>query len=871
MLKCIFPWPVLPFLAALPALLSTPLPAQRLPRDVRPEHYVLTLTPDLNAATFNGEETIDVTLSRPSRTIALNAAELKFDQVTAEANGRMLTAAVSVDAAQEQAAFTFPSALPAGAVRLSIRFRGILNSKLRGFYLSQTAQRRYAVTQFEPTDARRAFPCFDEPAFKATFDITLIVPDGDTAISNMNIVGDTSGPGAGRHTVRFAQTPRMSSYLVAFLVGDFECLSGASDGTPLRVCATPGHAKEGAFALSGAEFFLHYYNAYFGIKYPLPKLDLIALPDFEAGAMENFGAITFRETALLVNPATSALSAQQLVAIDVAHEMAHQWFGDMVTMNWWDNVWLNEGFATWMENKPVAAWRPEWRIPEQVASDLNYTLDLDARSLSRPIRATADTPDEINEMFDGISYGKAAAVLLMVESYLGDETFRRGVQAYLAAHMYGNARAEDFWNAQTQVSHRPVDKIMSGFVTQPGEPLLTFGPLRSGQVDVRQQRFFLNPQTAEPGELSWTAPVCLTAPAGRVECQIVSGPSASLKVPPAPVFYANAGGKGYYRTLYAAPDYEKLVRGAETELTAQDRIVLLGSEWAVSRSGRAAIGDFMSLAGAVKGDPSAYVLSTVASSISAIDHDLLETPEEHRLLAAWVRTMFGPALDRLGPFNPDDTPEQKQLRAVLFAFVGGIGDDPAVVAEAGKLTAAYLENQAAVDPTLAAAALGVAAAHGDQALFDRLQALSESSADPQLRAQALFALGRFRDPKLAERALEYAVSGKVRNQDSARLIAEQLWERQTQQVAWKFMQGHWSAVKRQITTSTGETLVAATGSFCSIAEEGQVRSFFAKHRVPAAESDLRHAQANIRDCVELRSLQGANLEHWLSAWQAAGN
>ncbi|MBV8630641.1 MAG: M1 family peptidase, partial [Silvibacterium sp.] len=467
--------------------------AQRLPKTVHPEHYQLTLTPDLKNATFTGSERIDVVLDQPSDSITLNAVEIKFQSVTANAGGKEMKAAVNEDAAKQQVTFKFDSQLPAGSVSLTIEYSGILNGQLRGFYLSKTASRNYAVTQFEPTDARRAFPSFDEPAMKATFDVTLVVDKGDTAISNTNIISDTPGPGADKHTVHFAPTPKMSTYLVAFLVGDFQCASGGSDGTPIRVCATPDKVEYTKFALSAAEFVLHYYNDYFGIKYPMPKLDMIALPDFEAGAMENFGAITYRETALLVDDKTASVDAKKGVASVVAHEMAHQWFGDMVTMQWWDNLWLNEGFATWMENKPVAAWRPEWNIPQDVAAGLNGTLNLDAQHTTRTIRAKAETPDEINEMFDGITYGKAGAMLLMVENYEGEETFRRGVHNYLAAHMYGNATAEDFWNAQTEVSRKPIDKVMTSFVEQPGEPLLSFDNPAANSVKVGQQRFFLSP------------------------------------------------------------------------------------------------------------------------------------------------------------------------------------------------------------------------------------------------------------------------------------------------------------------------------------------------------------------------------------------
>ena len=455
-------------LAAVAIALPSSLQAQRLPDTVRPEHYTLTLTPDLKAATFTGFESIDVMIAEPTGTITLNADEIAFQSVTVESAGKAQMATVALDKEKEQATFTFPEKLPAGKATLSIDYTGILNNELRGFYLSKTARRNYAVTQFESTDARRAFPSFDEPAFKATYDISLIVDKGDTAISNGPIVTDTPGPGAGKHTLKFLTTPKMSTYLVAFLVGDFQCTSGEQDGVAIRACSTPDKVALTPYGVDVAKYVLHYYNTYFGIPYPLKKLDLIALPDFEAGAMENFGAITYRETALLIDPKTASIDAKKEVAMVIAHEMAHQWFGDLVTMQWWDNIWLNEGFATWMENKPVAAMHPEWNIDQAVASGMDGTLNLDAQPTTRAIRAKADTPAEIEQMFDGISYGKASDVLLSVENYVGPETFRKGVHNYLAAHLYGNATAEDFWNAQTATSHKPVDKIMESLVAQPG-------------------------------------------------------------------------------------------------------------------------------------------------------------------------------------------------------------------------------------------------------------------------------------------------------------------------------------------------------------------------------------------------------------------
>ena len=458
--------------------------AQRLPGNVKPEHYALAIAPDIEAASFTGTETIDVTLLAPAKEITLNAIELKVPSATA--NGQAAT--ITFDEAKEQMTLGFAQALPAGKVSLKLAFSGVLNDKLRGFYLSKTKARNYAVTQFESTDARRAFPSFDEPALKATFDVALTIADTDMAISNSNVIADTP-TGQGKHTVVFATTPRMSTYLVAFLVGDFACLKGKADGVPIRVCSTPDKVKLTKFAVDAAEHFLKYYDTYFGIKYPMPKLDLIGIPDFEAGAMENFGAITYRETALLVDEKDS-INAKKRVAVTVAHEMAHQWFGDMVTMQWWDNLWLNEGFATWMENKATNDWQPTWGFPQDVADDLNGTLNYDAVRTTRTIRAKAETPAEISEMFDGIAYGKAGAVIGMVENWVGPEVFRQGVHNYLAAHLYANATAEDFWNAQTAQSKQPVDKMMASFVNKPGVPLVTFADKQATGYPVAQKRFF---------------------------------------------------------------------------------------------------------------------------------------------------------------------------------------------------------------------------------------------------------------------------------------------------------------------------------------------------------------------------------------------
>ncbi len=852
-------------LAATLCLLTSLACAQRLPRTVRPTHYTLTLTPDLQAATFSGVESIDVDTSSPTNVITLNAVQIAFQSVTVTAAGKEQAATVSLDNDKEQATFTFPNQIPAGKATLHIAYTGILNNRLRGFYLSKTSRRNYAVTQFESTDARRAFPSFDEPAFKATFSVSLVVDKGDTAISNSPIEADTPGPGAAKHTLRFFRTPPMSTYLVAFLVGDFQCSAGQQDGVAIRVCATPDKVTLTRYGVGVAEYMLHYYNHYFDIPYPLKKLDLIALPDFEAGAMENFGAITYRETDLLIDPQTASAGAEEEVALVIAHEMAHQWFGDLVTMKWWNNIWLNEGFATWMESKAVAAMHPEWKMDQSEAASLNSTLNLDAQPTTRAIRAQADTPAEIEQMFDGISYGKAGAVLLSVENYLGAETFRQGVQKYLKAHEYGNATAEDFWNAQTAVSHKPVDAIMESLVTQPGVPVLTFGEPSGGRVSVTQQRFYLSPEIKLDSNEKWTLPVCFAAATGTKDCQVLTPATTSFQLPSSGIFFANAGGKGYYRSVYPADVYKQLVAGIETRLTAVERISLIGDEWAQTQANKATVGDYLNLVAAISGDRNDDVVETALGGVTSIYNRIAASPGEKAGLSAWIRRTFSPQLARLGAASPSDSASMRELRAGLFGILGIYGNDPGVLAQAREIARRYLAHTDSVDPTMGLTALSISVRHGDAALFDSLQHIAETSTNPELQVGALRMLAEFQDPKLLERALAYSVSGKVRSQDAAFMLAIAMNESENRDQAWSFIQSNWDKVRTELTPEMGSILVRSTSNFCTAAARDQVQSFFAGHQVPATNRALRHAIEHINGCTELRGLQEPNLEKWLAA------
>jgi aminopeptidase N len=891
--------------------------AQRLPGGVRPVRYGLTVTPDLAAGTFAGEETIEVVLDAPAVAITLNAAEIRFGSVEAAVGAAVgapaswATAAVALDAGKEQATFRFAEALPAGPVTLRIRYTGVLNDKLRGFYRSRVRRGAkdashnavgggtsggagggdgglVAVTQFEPTDARRAFPCFDEPGLKATFDVTLVVDKGAMAISNMDAVSDEAGPVEGKHTVRFRTTPRMPTYLVAFLVGEFKCSKGGADGVKIRVCAAAqpegDTRKLTQFALEAAERALRYDDAYFGIRYPLPKMDLIALPDFEAGAMENFGALTFRESELLAEPGGHRRRGpdgdRKEVALTVAHEIAHQWFGDLVTMGWWDDLWLNEGFATWMETKTVAAWHLEWGLAEDDAEALDEVMREDGERSTRAIRVAVSTPDEINQLFDGIAYQKSGAVIGMVEQWVGQDVFRDGVRRYLQAHLYGTATAEDFWAAETETSKLQVDAVMRSFVEQPGVPLVAFAGGKDGAVAVTQRKYSVAAgDGAGAGARVWTIPVCAKM-MGAAGCSVVGGGGGVVAGSGSGFLFGSAGDKGYYRAAYAPELRAAIVSHAETGLTAAERIGLVGDEWALVRAeaapgltdGHVGVGEFLDLVLALKRDPSAAVMETALDKLANVE-DEIATDADRARLDAVVRREFGPVYAELAEKTGDwgESFERQGLRALLFETLGRAGDE-SVLARARTATAALLrEGKGAKreDPAIAEAAIAVTARQsrgGDAAtLYDRMQAAAERAREPGVETEALHALTRFEDPALAERTLEYAVSGKVRNQDSGGMVAALLAERETRDQTWEFVRGHWDAVRAQLTVGSGAQLVGAAGSFCTVARRDEVATFFAAHTVEAADRSLAEALERIEDCAAVRAAQEAGLRQWLAA------
>ena len=847
------------------------LSAQRLPETARPENYRLTFTPDLDNAKFEGDETIAIQVLKPTSEITLNAVDIDFHDVSIMSGGATQKARVTPQKENEMVVLAVDKPLAAGAATIHITYSGILNNEMRGLYLGKDDQgRKYAATQFEATDARRAFPSFDEPAYKATFDITAIAPKGMAAISNQKVVSDTPGP-ADKHTVKFATTAKMSSYLAALVVGNFEYVEGEADGIPIRVYATTGKKEMGKFALESAEHILNYYDKYFGIKYPYGKLDLVGLPDFSAGAMENTGCITFREVILLIDEKQGSVDLKKTIVSVIAHEMAHQWFGDLVTMKWWDDIWLNEGFATWMSSKPSQAWKPEWNFALDDVSGSNGTMNVDSLANTRPIHQAADTPAQIQELFDGIAYGKAAAVLRMLESYLGEETFRAGVNAYLKQHQYANATAEDFWGAQAKTSKKPVDQIMPTWVQQAGLPIIDVKSQCSGgstNVTLSQQRYYFDrSKFANPGDQLWQVPLCLKGSAdtnSAPKCELLTRKEQSFTLPGCSSWVlGNAGGNGYYRVGYQPESVHSLAADAENKLTPAERIGLQNDVWASVRVGREPVGDYLAFAQGLQSDRNRPVIEDVLGRLDFIG-EYLVNDHDRDSYRAWLRQFLTPMMREVGwEPKPGESDEQKTLRARVLNALGYDARDPEALAEARKIADKALADPSSVDKELAGAAFPLAAIDAGPDFYDKLIAAMKNPKSPEDYYTYFFTLPQFTDPKLLEKTLTYAISPEVRSQDALQLVTGVLSNPAGQQIAWDFIRQHWSDIEKAGGPFASAQIVGATNSFCDTGLRDQVTEFFAAHKIAAAERTYRQSIERINNCVDLKNQQEPQLASWL--------
>ena len=846
---------------------SAKVAAQRLPTNVMPENYQLFLDPNIAGRSFVGEETIRMRVLRSASVITLNSLDLEISEAEATAAGSAQTAKIDYDKAAEMVRLQFPQAVPEGNAELHLKFSGKLTEGLRGLYLSRSPRRMYAVTQFEGTYARMMFPCFDEPSFKATFDLTVMTDPGDTAISNGRIVSQENV--GGRRKITFSTSPRMSAYLVALAIGDWQCLERTVDGIPVRVCAVPEKKDAGKFAVEAAARSIEFYNQWYGIRYPFGKLDMLAIPDYEWGGMENTAAIFYRESALLLDESKgeASLFAKQGHAGTIAHEIAHQWFGDLVTAAWWDDIWLNEGFASWMQRKPVEAWHPEWQLEAGAAASAQQIIALDSLPSARAIRGDPKTSAEIKEMFDGITYEKGAAVLRMLEAYVGPEVFRKGVNQYLKEHANGNATSEDFWRAMAQVSGKPVDKIMPTFVMHPGVPLVSVrGGACQGQdmtLAAEQQRFLISSKATAAG--IWQIPICLKTQQGSDSaCYLLSQKQQQIAVSNCPAWYfGNRDAKGYYRVFFADErNLARLTNAAEKYLNAPERIGLLEDTWAMARAGMYSIETFMNVAWHLQHERERLVLELLSAHL--LQARSLVAHNQQQIYQAFLRTEFSPIEREIGWEPRAGEPEEnKAIRATLLPVLGEAGD-PAALAAAQKVVQQYLAQPGSTDATVTGAAFQVSAANGDAALYDTLASALGKAKSSQEYYNYLFALAEFRKPDLVQRTLGLIDNGTVRQQDYPGLFAALLANPVTRPAAWNYLKTHWNDLQEKVTSFGGRGAVSALGNFCSAEEKQDVQKFFADHRAPGAERALQQSFESMDSCMEFRQRQQSNMEKALA-------
>ena len=828
-----------------------------LPSNVKPSKYRMTLHPDLETFTFQGEQTVDIEIVVPTARVSLNAAELEISGATLRRNGRTIAVhSISLDADTETAILDFGETLSQGPAQLDMQFTGILNDRLVGFYRSayqdEVGQTHYlATTQFEATDARRAFPCWDEPAQKAVFDVTLVFADGYEAVSNTPIVEEKS-PAPGLKSVRFGETPVMSTYLLAFVVGDLVSVEDeAADGTKVGVWTTRGKENQAGFALDTSVKLLGYFNEYFGIPYPLPKLDHIAIPDFAAGAMENWGCVTYRETALLVDPENSSAGTRQRVAEVVAHEMAHMWFGDLVTMEWWDDLWLNESFASWMGTKAVDWLFPDWEMWTQfVNMDTNRAFSLDGLKNSHPIEQEVKNPAEVSQLFDAISYSKGGSVLRMLENFLGPEVFRGGLYRYLKAHEYANARTQDLWAALEEESGLPVTTIMDSWVKQTGYPVLEVeADRRAGdvQISLSQERFVYDRPLGgqEPSSEVWQVPVTVSAPGAASASTVMDSKEAVVTLPaatPSDDWYkVNADQTGFFRVNYSADDWQRLAPAISArEFPATDRLGIQNDAYALSRAGLLPITQFLELAGSYTGETDASVWSDLASNLRDIEQLIAGEPV-HPAYQRFGRELFGPAARRAGwTPRPQDGHLDSLLRSTVLGQSGSY-NDPETLEQASDLFLQYLENPDAVHPDLRGVVFSLAAQAGDRATYDQLWELEQRTSLQEEKIRLLLAMSRFQDPELLNETLERALSARVRSQDTITVVGGVAANSKGRQPAWDFVKSNWDEFDRRYGGGGFGLmrLVSICSSFTTDEQRADVENFFAENPAPAAERTIR--------------------------------
>lgn len=855
--------------ATAPSPASAPVTSE-LPRTVRPSHYAIEVVPHAQEMRFDGKVKIDLEVLEATDRIVLQAIDMTFSGTTLTTPaGKALVPKVSVDAAKQTATFAFDKPLAPGRYVLATGYTGKIGTQANGIfaldYPTEGGSKRALYTQFENSDARRFVPSWDEPNYKASFDLAVVAPSGQMAVSNMP-AKETKDLGNGLTRTTFATTPKMSTYLLFLGVGEFDRATLQEGGVEVGVIAQKGKVEQARFALEASRDVLREYNDYFGVKYPLPKLDNIAAPGRSQffSAMENWGAIFTFEYSLLLDPAISNVSDEQRVFTVAAHEIAHQWFGNLVTMAWWDDLWLNEGFATWMEGRTTRKLHPEWDAGSvDAAFTSRGAMGGDAYATTHPIVQHVATVEQASQAFDGITYGKGSAVIGMLEDYVGEDAWRNGVRSYIARHAYGNAVTDELWSEiEKAAPGKQFAEVAHDFTLQPGVPLIKASSVcEGGNTVLRLEQGEYTVDRPGKTPLRWRVPVNVRGGDGQVVRVLVDG-AANVTLPgcDAPAL-VNAGQKGYYRTLYSPAQFKALA-GGFAKLPLVDQMGVMLDAGALAAVGLQPESDTLDLAMQVPLDAAPELWQNVAGTLGGIDGMLKDNPKRQAAFRKFALARLSPKFEQLGWSNREgDSATVKQLRAGLISMLGGLGDAK-VLAEARRRFDASATDPSALPPDLRRTVLGMVARNADAATWDKLHALAKAEKSSMLRDQYYGLLAAAKDKALAQRALDMALTDEPGATNAASMISGVSWEHPD--LAFDFAVAHREQVDKLVDSTSRARYYPGLGSSSTdLKMVDKINAFAEKYIAPTSRRDAERVVNGIQTRIKLREQRLPQIEAWL--------
>ena len=875
---------ILPLLvAAAPLALAAPAVAQpasptgpdagittQLPRGAAPSHYAIEVTPDAANLKFTGRTVIDVTVNQAMPALVLNAADLSFGEVTlTPASGQAMKGTAKVDAEAQTVTFDFGKPLAPGKYKLAIAYAGIINQQANGLFAldytdNEGQAKRALFTQFEAPDARRFVPSFDEPSYKATFDLSAVIPTGLMAVGNMPVQSSTD-LGGGKTRVTFGTSPKMSSYLLFFGLGELDRATKMVGDTEVGVITGKGNTGKAQLALDASAAILPYFNDYFGTPYPLPKLDNVAGPGQSQffSAMENWGAIFTFERSLLVDPRFTSEATKRRIYETVAHEMAHQWFGDLVTMAWWDDLWLNEGFASWMATKVTDKLQPEWEMLLTRVDGREAAMSLDSLATTHPVVQKITTVDQVNQAFDAITYQKGEAVITMLEGYAGEDAWKTGIQTYMKAHAYGNTVTDDLWKAVESAGAKGLVSIAHDFTSQPGIPLVRVesAQCRGGQtvLSLSQGEYSRDQKTKTP--LKWNVPVKAQTIGGDAQRLILQG-TGQITLPGCGAYIVNAGQTGYYRSLYPQANVKALAKDF-TKLASIDQTGLLADNFALGLGGYQPIGLAMDLVDAVPATATPAVLAEVPGYLNSA-YTMLESDKAAQArVVAYASRKLTPVLSAIGyDAKAGEGPQVPVLRQALVSTLGDMGDK-AVVAEANRRFAALSSNPQALDGPLRETWLAIIAKNADQAAWDKLRAMAKGAKSDLEKSSTYALLGRARDEKLAAQALTLALTDEPGKTTSAAIISAVGYEHPMQAV--DFVLAHRQQYEALIDVSArSQALGRLGGGSADPTMVTKLDAYATQYLTPESRKVIDRSIAAIKTRIETRGRLKAPLAAWFA-------